>query len=68
MFFKESTVPENLLVNIRTFCGMLLPDLPTTECSNVVYMSVVDLHADSVALYLNYIKNMALVNLFITLC
>ena len=44
---KESTVPENL-VDIKTFCGMLLPDLPTTECSNVVYMSVVDLHADSV--------------------
>ena len=68
MFFKESTVPENL-VDIKTFCGMLLPDLPTTECSNVVYMSVVDLHADSVeAMEAVISKNMALVNLFITLC
>ena len=38
---KESSLPAN------TFCGMTLPNVPDAHFSNVVYMSIVDLHADT---------------------
>ena len=44
---KEACSPEKLLVDVKTFCGMSLPDIPKAECSNVIYLSVLDLHADT---------------------
>ena len=44
---KEASGPDNVLVDLKTFCGMTLPNTPEVQCSNVVYLPVVDLHADS---------------------
>ena len=44
---KEASSPDKLLVDLKTFCGMILPNIPKVQCSNVVYLPVVDLHADS---------------------
>ena len=47
VLMKEANSPEKLLVYLKTFCGMTLPNIPKVQCSNVVYLPVVDLHADS---------------------
>ena len=47
VLLKEACGPEKLLVDLKTYCGMTLPSIPKVECSNVVYLSVVDLHADT---------------------
>ena len=47
VLLKEACGSDNLLVDMKTFCGMTLPSIPKVECSNVVYLSVVDLHADT---------------------
>ena len=47
MLVKDACSPEKLLVDVKTFCGMTLPNIPKVECSNTVYLSVVDLHADT---------------------
>ena len=48
VLMKEASGPDKLLVDLKTFCGMTLPNIPKVECSNVVYsVPVVDLHADS---------------------
>ena len=46
---KERSAPDTdkLLVDLKTFWGMTLPSIPKVQCSNVVYLPVVDLHADS---------------------
>ena len=41
VLMKEASCPDKLLVDVKTFCGMTLPKV---ECSNVVYLLVVDLH------------------------
>ena len=47
VLMKESSAPDKLLVDLKTFCGMTLPSIPKVQCSNVVYLPAVDLHADS---------------------
>ena len=47
VLIKEASDPGKQLVDLKTFCGTVLPNIPKVECSNVVYLSVVDLHADS---------------------
>ncbi len=47
VLLKEASAPDKLLVDLKTFCGMTLPNIPKVQCSNVVYLPVVDLHADS---------------------
>ena len=32
---------------MKSFCGKALPNIPDKQCSNIVYMSIVDLHADT---------------------
>ena len=44
---KEASGLDEQLVDLKTFCGMVLPNMPKVDCSNVVYLSVVGLHADS---------------------
>ena len=46
VLMKEASSPDKQLVDLKTFCGMTLPNIPEVQCSNV-YMPVVDLHADS---------------------
>ena len=47
VLMKEASSPDELLVDLKAFCGMTLPNIPKVQCSNVVYLPVVDLHADS---------------------
>ena len=47
VLMKEASCPNKVLVDLKTFCSMTLPNIPKVECSNVVYLPVVDLHADS---------------------
>ena len=35
---KETSAPDKLLVDLKTFCGMTLPSIPKVQCSNVVYL------------------------------
>ena len=32
---------------MKSFCGKAFPNIPDIQCSNIVYMSIVDLHADT---------------------
>ena len=47
VLIKEASAPDKLLVDLKTFCGITLPNIPEVQCSNVVYLPVGDLHADS---------------------
>ena len=47
VLMKEASDSDKPLVYLKTFCGMVLQNIPKVECSNVVYLLVVDLHADS---------------------
>ena len=47
VLMKETSSPDKLLVILKTFCGMTLPSIPEVQCSNVVYLPVIDLHTDS---------------------
>ena len=40
VLMKEANSPEKLLVDLKTFCGMTLPNIPKVQCSNVVYLPV----------------------------
>ena len=44
---STSTLNENNLVDLKSFCGMTFKDIPVPQPSNVVYLSIVDMHADS---------------------
>lgn len=47
-FLKESCcLTDNNLVDLKSFCGMSFKDMPKSQPSNVVYLSIVDMHADS---------------------
>lgn len=35
------------LVDVKTFCGLTLDNMPNVQPSNVVYLSIIDMHADS---------------------
>ena len=43
---KESCLLHNILADVKSFCGMALPNVADIQCSNIVNMSIVDLHAD----------------------
>lgn len=43
----KEACPEKLLVDLKTLCGMSPFHIPKVQCSNVVYLSVVDMHADT---------------------
>ena len=43
VLMKEASSPDKLLIDLITFCGMTLPDIPKAQCSTVVYLPVVDL-------------------------
>ena len=45
VLLKEACGPDKLLVDLKTFCGIVLP--VKVQCSNVVYLSVIDMHADT---------------------
>ena len=47
MLLKETCGRDELLVDLKTFCGMVLPNIPKIQCSNVVYPSIIDMHADT---------------------
>ena len=47
VLMKEASAPDKQLVDVKTFCGMALSNIPKVQSSNVVYLPVVDLHADS---------------------
>lgn len=38
---------ENNLMDLKSFCGISFKDVPQSQPSNVVYLSIVDMHADS---------------------
>ena len=44
--FSEGSQQSRQIVDLKTFCGVTLPNIPKVQCSNVVYLPVVDLHAD----------------------
>ena len=46
-FLKEACcLADGKLVDVKSFCGLCLDKVPT-QVSNVVYLSIVDMHADS---------------------
>ena len=47
VLLKEACTPDKHLVDLKTFCGMTFSNIPKAECSNIIYLSVVDLHADT---------------------
>ena len=47
VLMKKASAPDKQLVDLKTFGGMTPPNIPKVQCSNVVYLPVVDLHADS---------------------
>ncbi len=44
---KETDTTDKVLVNLKTYFGIQSQCTPTVEQSNVVYLSAVDMHADS---------------------
>lgn len=44
---KEACGSDQPLLDLKTFYGVSASTIPDVECSNVVYLSVVDMHADS---------------------
>ena len=42
VLMKEASAPDKLLVDLKTFCGMTLPNIPKVQCSNMVYLPVID--------------------------
>ncbi len=49
-FLKEACCPlaDEKLVDVKTFCGMTFSSISThTQPSNVVYLPIVDMHADT---------------------
>ena len=47
MLQREASDPANILVDLKTYYGLLAPNIPSAERSNVVYLSVIDKHADT---------------------
>ena len=47
VMLKEALAPDKLFIDCKTFCGMAMPDMPEAQCSNVVYLPIVDMHADT---------------------
>ena len=42
VLMKEASAPDKLLVDLKTLCGMTLPNIPKGQCSNVVYLPVTE--------------------------
>ena len=47
MLQRQACHPQQPLVDLKSYYGLLAPNIPAAEKSNVVYMSVIDKHADS---------------------
>lgn len=48
IFLKEACcLSDSKLIDLKSFCGMSLKNMPTSQSSNVVYLSIVDVHADT---------------------
>ncbi len=47
MVHKEADASDQVLVNLKTYFGIQSQCTPVVEQSNVVYLSIVDMHADS---------------------
>ena len=47
VLMKEANAPDKQLVDLKTICVVTLLNIPKVQCSNVVYLPVVDLLADS---------------------
>lgn len=45
MLQRQACHPQQPLVDLKSYYGLLAPNIPAAETSNVVYMSVIDKHA-----------------------
>ena len=46
-FLHECCSTDNKLVDVKTFCGLSLKSIPQSQPSNMVNLSIVDMHADT---------------------
>ena len=48
IFLKEACISNGKhMVDLKTFCGLSLKHVPNAQQSNVVYLSIIDMHADT---------------------
>ena len=48
IFLKEACISNGKhMVDLKTFCGLSLKNVPNAQQSNVVYLSIIDMHADT---------------------